>query len=461
MSSISLQSSPKVRQGGATAVLFACSCFFAALLAPTADAQSYDPDDTIIVFGGFGYLDDAQQPRLHELVRRKADGHSMYPQLGSELEFGVARDALEILAETDLSKWTAYPVIFSPEDLAAAYQARTGETSYDTAKMFSAFERSYLLVLSGGFEHQSIVPAGETFSGYATVGVSATLVDLNGSNDIVLSATHFGIRGKRTNLIDTLDTFNGEEEWIARFAVSYRDAAGGALRMLGQLAQKSNPSKVVNEWDTYMITGAFLAPHEETAAAADLFGWRSSGDFGSFCQPVNHCESGAESCRAMIGYLTTATGQALAEAGLKVMPPIQWSERARDSNSIVSYKLSLPSSGLPNLVKSAGFVYDPDRAAYKVVPVLLGTTLRSALSEDGTYVEDSYGATVILKAGRTATSDCSSVIQESTIGSIASAKIVDEKVRAPGSEETAPSGQQLMTLLAMKAAVLKFSESLR
>ncbi|MEM9570757.1 MAG: hypothetical protein AAF996_04775 [Pseudomonadota bacterium] len=435
-------------------VTFSAALLFSFVYASPSFAQEFDPDDTIIVYGGFGYLDGEQQPWLHDLIRRGSDGRSKYVGLGSSLQRDVRSAAQRDLSDSDFSRWTSYPIIYSSTDLLNAHKIKSGSESLSTRDAFSSFGRAYLLVFSGGFEHDArytqVQDGGLVFA-YSAVGVSATLVDLKGGNEILLSATHMGILGVQEDA-RKLNALNSDEETVGRFAQIYREGAAGAMSSLAKLARSSNPKSISKAWDVYAVTGGFVPDREVSKFAAELFDWTPAAEFGSFCQPLNYCDPSSQACKAMLGYLTTATSEVLSKSGYRVLPPLSWQNQAQKSSSIALRTLSLPSSGLPDIVQSAQVNYDPKQATVKVVPVLAAATVTAGISKDGTFSADAYSAVTVLQAARTDTGACDTVIEEFGLGKMSQATVTDSARH--NDSVTDLSGQQLITLRAIRESVL-------
>jgi hypothetical protein len=371
-------------------------------------AQEVNPKRTIVIFGGFGYFDGAQHPWLHDLIRRDTNQQSKYGVEGRQLEEAVTKAAQSALASRDgrerregaFARWSHHPVVFNSADLGTAFKRATGEDPVSTSAMFTEFDRAYMVVLSSGFEHHAVLRTpherGVTFHAYTSVSVSASLVDLKGSGNIVLSASVLGEH--EVNQLPAEDKLDSAV-WAGRYGAAYGAAAGRALILLRRLADKSDAKDLERTSDTFMVTGATVLKLSGPAAAASqnaarLFDWRLADSIGDFCSPLNQCAEGSKGCTAMTGYLVSAMSQVLSQAGHKVLPPITWRTGTRDSKDLVQYKLHLPSTQLPELGSSTDLDFDPRRATYKVVATLAGITFDSSPERNGLRVTDVYSAIV-------------------------------------------------------------------
>lgn len=435
------------------------------LLLP-AHSQSHDPRRSLVVFGGFGYLDGSQQRWLTDLIQRDADDRARFADEGHRLEARVANDARGTLAAR-LKRWSAHRVVFDASDLKQAFTDATGETIVSTREMFAEFDRAYMIVLSSSFEHQAVLRTAlktqVTYHAYAAVSVSASLVDIRSSGNILQSTSALALH--EVNQLPSRETADSDV-WATRFAQAYAAAAGRALRQLLVLADRTDPGGAAS-WDSYMVTGAVVpslpgAAQSASRLAASLFDWQLSDSVGSFCAPVNHCVSGSKACGAMTGFLVNAVSSALSQAGHTVLPPFTWRATAATTEQIARYRLTLPATPLPELASSTKLDFDPRRATYKVVALLGGTTFAKTVERLGVQQTDVYGATVDALVSRTDPATCESRRQDQHLLDKHSVGTGTTTDRHPVNEPVLDlESQRFQYLRAINDAVIRIATSLR
>jgi hypothetical protein len=335
----------------------------------------------LVIFGGFAYVDENQQAWLSNLIKRDAAHRTTFSEEGRTLEEAVAAAARKVFAPR-LTKWSTQAVVFDFQDLKTAFEGATGlKDVVNPRVMFGRFDRAYAVVLTSGFEYHTVlrtVGRDVTYHAYAEVSVAASLVDINGSGNVLLSTSVLGIderRGLTTQ--DPLDS----PVWAERYRSAYAAGAEKALALLQKLADKIAPSALDSSSSTYMVTGAVLLnmPGQASRLAAKLFDWQFApgrgdleSDIGTACAPVNRCLGSSKGCSAMTGFLVSAVSEALSQDGRGVEPPMVWRAGTRPPDRIVRYKLALPATPLPELVSSTELTFDPQRAANKTVATLIG-----------------------------------------------------------------------------------------
>lgn len=435
--------------------------------------KKYDQNKSIIVYGGFGYFDEVRLQWLNSFLRRDQE----YSQKGQELEHKVKGFVRE-QSTRSLSRWSSHPIIFSSSDLTKSYEASTGLGQTAKSDMFREFENAYMLVLTGNFEHKAVFSAdsklGTSYSPYTMVGVSASLVDLLGQHEIVLSASDVVIVQDEDNFRQS--GILGDDEWADRFTIAYEKAAVGAIGSLFDLAKKANPRTISKSWETYMVTGAnVLDPARTTEPATveslkrveDVFEWsrtkypEKKGISAGWCKPGNYCKLGSEACGALMGFMVGATSKALSQAGYKVMPPPVWEKSTRKADQLARYRLRLPMSGLPELANSTPFVFSPERATYKVYSQLQGVTVGTGKSSKmAGWVADAYIANVGIYGARTQADNCSVTLEDAFDRDIQSAGAPHYDHR-PISEQGLNAGsKQILNFIAIDSAFNALEEKL-
>jgi hypothetical protein len=383
-------------------------------LSSHAAAKGSDPNRAIVIFGGFGYFDESQQGWLSDLIKRDAQQRTTFSAEGRTLEETVAAAARTVFAPR-VRKWSTQAVVFDAQDLAAAYQSATGRKNGNPREMFAEFERAYMVVLTSAFEYHTVlrtVGRGITYHAYTEVSVAASLVDINGSGNILLSTSVLGV-DERKGLATRDDP--DSKVWAERYSSAYSKGAAKALTLLLALANKTDPAGLENAQDTYMVTGAVVlnVPGPASQLAARLFDWQfPSGagslatDIGKACEPVNRCPGDSKACSAMTGFLVSAASETLSQAGHQVLPPMTWRAGTRTTTNIARYKLALPATPLPELVSSTDLAFDPQRATNKTVATLLGLEQTTGTGQNGIRSTDSYAAYVTAWVARTDPTTC-------------------------------------------------------
>lgn len=380
---------------------------------PAALARSAGPraKRAIVVFGGFGYFAESRQRWLTRLIQRSWND-AAYGASGKALEQEVESAARSDLA-AGFRNWSAHDVVFDIDGLSQAFTATTGETVTDTREMFLEFDRAYIVVLSSGFEHNAVLRTplenGALYHAYAEVGIAASLIDLRGSGDILLSASAMGIH--ETNGLTVRDAAD-DPIWAERYAQAYAAGARKALTLLRAQAARMAPGDVEKVENTYMVTGALVGQGTEAGKRATaVFDWRPPAHFSSFCAPESTCPPGSP-CALVTNYLVTAMSATLSQAGYRVLPPLTWRDGIRAPGEMARYTLSLPASPLPELASSTAMDFSLNRASHKVVATLDGLTRGRAVARNGLVASDSYGVVIDAVIAKTDPETCESKVKD-------------------------------------------------
>ncbi|MBF18165.1 MAG: hypothetical protein CME88_07290 [Hirschia sp.] len=456
-----------------TAFLLFVGLSLGSVVSQASADDGFDADRSLIIYGGFGYFDEARLKWLNSFVKR----NEAFSDIGRELQSSVQQN-VRSLPRRHLERWTSHPVIFSSSDLSSAYESLTGYEEFDSEIMFREFDHAYMLVLTGNFEHDAMF-RGETSDGvqyrpYNMVGVSVSLIDLMGQHEIVLSASDAVIVQDSGDFVLSSPHLS-DAEWATRYLAAYKKAADGAMFNLFRLAERANPKQISDSWETYMVTGAMVmdpdrADQADTKLNAQrveaAFDWNrdlypmTSGRTPNACAPASYCKPGSAACNAMVGFMVGATSRALSQAGYKVMPPPVWQESSRTADQLARYNLRLPMSGLPELARSTPFTFDPNRASYKVLPSLQGIGLTTGTTkQDMGLAADAYTAFLAVSGWETDSEDCSQIYGPAF--ETLQAEGLHSEVRPETETELDQSSRQILYFIAINEAFEALARKLR
>ena len=359
--------------------------FLTALLAP-ASAAAAGRADTLIVFAGFGYLDEQVQPQLARLLY---DQDPDYAHAGDFLMKDADLNASSAVTRRAATKWTRHDVVADADGLNDVLAKKLGRpaTLADRNALFQHFEKVYGVVLIGGLEYEAHnVAAYDSrlrrpyVHHYVISSVTAGLVDLT-TGRLALSATRLG--AAEVNGVETTDLAAGEraQMYYRAYAGASRDALGDLARLMRREGPPRDNRAAVRE--TYAVTDTWVASDSE--AVFSLFErQRLTRREGDLCTASTVCPPGAADCEKFTALLAHGMTADMSRAGALTEPPLQWSQWRAGGAFNATIRLSISDlRNAPVNLENLALPAEPAAASVKVIPILTTAAAVRGASDDG------------------------------------------------------------------------------
>lgn len=291
----------------------------------TGPEPPVDTTDTLVLWGGFGYLDRRAQPQLDKLLFESGRDES----LGIMLRDEVAGRVL-------LPAWSAHPVVADEASYDVFMQGRRGpgprsadEFHADTAGGVKLLALSVIGTLEFVARIPRATTAGQLYQDGWVVTVAATL-SRPGSGEVLAT---------RTATTQRLE-IGGE----AKAADLRQDYATTARRALQELAKAPQTSRHGNM--AMVVSVGMGGPR-----ASRLHEY--SSNLGPACPMKDPCPVSATTgrptpCRVLQAMLAELATQHLAAQGQPMLPPFAWAvwaDYGSDELELTTRTLELPTTG--------------------------------------------------------------------------------------------------------------------
>ncbi|MEM9168239.1 MAG: hypothetical protein AAGC56_01195 [Pseudomonadota bacterium] len=325
--------------------------------------STLDPSQSVILFGGVGFLEEGAQNALFRLlIKERDEGVAM---INAGADGVVAR----INAQGGLPTLSPHPIAMNDVDAKATLQRVFGDEPAPRFALRSIeehFDNVYALYVIGSFEHHEsgrFKLADEktgpvyVYNDFFTVYVSAVLIDLK-TNEVVLSTSALGQDRIKNGSAPVAKSKHDDH-----FSKAYELAVEKSLTRFVTLASKKKLRSLKRRTDRHIVTGAWLHGDE----AHGRFRWRQPPPSADACRINTGCERGDANCNAVMGLLVHGLTDALSAAGKSTIPPLNWSEWRVDNSYEVGVKIGL-AFGRGTLIGDQQIVrLDPRAAQYKHV----------------------------------------------------------------------------------------------
>lgn len=332
------------------------------------------PQNTIILYGGIGYTEEATQQTLFELLT-----NGSY-QLEDATEQMVTR--LNQVAG-GLPQLSPYPIALLVDDAEAAIAEELGKkrAPFDSVtELQKYFGRVLGIFLVGSFEQQmgfdypyqlTNGKVRHSYHDYFFTSITALLLDLE-NDEIVLSASALS----QVHNKSAAHQINNPKERQQQFLKAYTQASDKALERLVTLIKTRNVNKIRDE-DRHIVTGVWV----NGSNAGKLFQWQQPGASPNMCNIPSGCKPGAKVCAQMAGLLAHGTTDALSAKGLITLPPLGWSTWRSDNAWEVAARFALPQNRKSLTDRLIDFSINPKQAANKYIAAI--DDIDSATSDNG------------------------------------------------------------------------------
>jgi hypothetical protein len=388
------------------------SAAWVSIFGPAAHAAK--PKDTLILYGGFAYLDPTTQPLLDELLFSE-EQHFVEP--GDGLIDAVSKGLESSFDRSALRKWTSYGIVTTRDELDAALQVRLERAPLisDRDRFFETFEAVYAIVLIGALEinatEETDTPhdGQPVFNHWELASVTAALFDLK-SGELVLSATGIGYDSYAGTAIETLPV----TERAISAANAYKMGAQRAVEALSALTRKTSQSARLRRATAETFGVAQPIIMSQVTPVRDAFQHRGFSGFGDdYCEPVRGCAEDDQRCNALEALLAHGMTMSLSKAGLSTIPPFHWSRWRAGVSYQTKLRVGLDSySGLAAPLNRLRFDQSVDAAQIKVNPLFVAADSVSEITDNGYSEIRTWSVDLRYKLFETAENNCSTITKE-------------------------------------------------
>lgn len=387
---------------------------FVAIGVTSLPAHAAKPKDTLILYGGFAYLDPSTQPLLDELLFSEEE-HFAMP--GDKLISAVSSEIERTFDAASLRKWTDYGIVTTREDLDAALSVRLGRPAgiTDRDRFFETFESVYAVVLIGALEinatEETDTPhdGKPVFNHWELASVTAALFDLK-NGELVLSTTGIGYDDYPGTSIETLPVM----ERAISAANAYQMGAGRAVQALSALTRKTSQSARLRRAtaETFGVAQPIIL--SQVTPIRNAFRHQGFTGFGEdYCEPVRGCAEDNQRCNALEALMAHGMTMSLSKAGLSTIPPFHWSRWRAGISYQTKLRVGLDSySGLTAPLNRLRFDQSVDAAKIKVNPIFFAAGPVSEITDDGFSELRTWSVDMRYKLFETAENSCSAITKE-------------------------------------------------
>lgn len=350
--------------------------------------------DSLIVYGGVGFVKGAWQPETSKILTAEQGG-----LLKLRRDLGIAVESHAISKQFG---WSSAKLAVSSQDVAAAIKKKNPDWTSpypDVSDMLDHFDTVYALVVIPTYEARIFSSGGSSNiavdNEHLLVWTSAVLVEL-GSGEVKLSATAAAEFVAQSDAGKT-----GIKDLSRQFKTLLERSSFQALDRLSGLSSSHSPA------DDFpvMFTGAIVADN----AARNFYRFGAPESRKNVCKLSPECEH--EDCGRVIALLANGVAEVMTSMNVPVLPPLNlnaWGERATDR---VALNLTLP-RGARHFEDSITVAVGADSADQKLVTVVQQLTFKDSDGSSKYLKNRHYMAKVRVHGFETDPDNCAALLSK-------------------------------------------------